>query len=200
MSDSHSSDGGRSHDDREHNDDDRGRDHHHHDADTVTVAVVTVTSSRSTEEDPSGDRIVESFEAEGHEVVIRELIRDEFDAVQGTVDRLTRRKDTDVVVITGGTGITPDDVTPEAIAGLLTKELPGFGELFRRLSHGEIGTRAIGSRATAGVAERTLVFSLPGSTSAVRLGVEEVILPEIEHLVGLASRGESESDDETSEE
>ena len=187
-------------DDHDHDGSEHDHDHHHHDAESVSVAVVTVSSSRTMDADPSGDFIVSALEEAGHDVVVRELIADDFDGVQGAVDRLIRRDDTDAVVTTGGTGVTPDDVTPEAVDDLLGKELPGFGELFRRLSHGEIGTRAIGSRATAGVAERTLVFSLPGSTSAVRLGVEEVILPEIEHLVGLASRGESESDDETSEE
>lgn len=196
MSDPHPDDGQpHDHDDGQHHDHDASHDHshHHHDAESVAVAVVTVTSSRSTDDDPSGDRIADSFVAEGHEVVVRELIPDEFDSVQGTVDRLARRKDTDVVVTTGGTGVTPDDVTPEAIDGLLAKKLPGFGELFRRLSYEEIGTRAIGSRATAGVVERTPVFCLPGSTSAVRLAVEDVILPEIGHLVGLASRGADES-------
>lgn len=179
--------------DHDHHDAD---DHHHHDADTVAVAVVTVSSSRRTDEDPSGDRIVELFEAAGHEVAVRELIPDEFDSVQGTVDRLARRKDTDVVVTTGGTGVTPDDVTPEAVAGLFAKTLPGFGELFRRLSYEEIGTRTIGSRATAGIVAHTPTFCLPGSENAVRLGVEEVILPEIGHLVGLATRGTAETTDE----
>lgn len=195
MSDPHTPDAGGDHDHG--TDHDHG--HHHHDVDTVAVAVVTVTSSRSTDEDPSGDRIVELFETAGHEVVVRELIPDEFDSVQGTVDRLARRRDTDVVVTTGGTGVTPDDVTPEATAGLFAKELPGFGELFRRRSHEEIGTRAIGSRATAGIVEGTPVFCLPGSTSAVRLGVEEMILPTIGHLVGLASRDENGSEHDDSD-
>ena len=165
-------------------------DHHDHDADTVAVAVVTVSSSRSLEADASGDRIVDAFETAGHEVVVRELVDDEFDGVQGTVDRLVRRDDTDAVVTTGGTGVTPDDVTPEAVRPLLDKTLPGFGELFRRLSYEEVGTRTVGSRATAGIADGTAVFCLPGSENAVRLGVEDVILPEIGHLAGLASRDE----------
>ena len=163
-------------------------DHHDHDADDVAVAVVTVSSSRSLEEDSSGDLIVDAFESAGHEVVVRELVDDEFDGVQGTVDRLVRRSDTDAVVTTGGTGVTPDDVTPEAVRPLFEKTLPGFGELFRRLSYEEVGTRTVGSRATAGVANATPVFCLPGSRNAVRLGVEEIILPEVGHLAGLASR------------
>jgi molybdenum cofactor biosynthesis protein B len=189
-------------------DDDHQHDHdghHHHDVDSVAAAVVTVSSSRSTNEDPAGDYIAAAFEEAGHEVVVRELIDDDYDSVQGTVDRLARRKDTDAVVTTGGTGVTPDDVTPEAVRGVLAKRLPGFGELFRRLSYEEVGTRTVGSRATAGVASATPVFCLPGSENAVRLGVEEIILPEVGHLAGLAGRGldEAESDqkevgDETS--
>ncbi|TKX73345.1 molybdenum cofactor biosynthesis protein B [Halorubrum sp. GN11GM_10-3_MGM] len=183
-------------------DDDHGHDHHHHDVDSVAAAVVTVSSSRTTDDDPAGDYIADCFRAAGHEVVVRELIGDDYDSVQGTVDRLTRRKDTDVVVTTGGTGVTPDDVTPEAVRGLFAKRLPGFGELFRRLSYEEVGTRTIGSRATAGVVSATPVFCLPGSENAVRLGVDEILLAEVGHLVGLASRGlddEEASEDTPSE-
>ena len=169
-------------------------DHHHHDVDSVAVAVVTVSSSRSTDEDPAGDYVAAAFEEAGHEVAVRELIPDDYDSVQGTVDRLARRKDTDVVVTTGGTGVTPDDVTPEAVRGLLAKPLPGFGELFRRLSYEEVGTRTVGSRATAGVVSATPVFCLPGSENAVRLGVDEIILPEVGHLAGLAGRGLEEAE------
>jgi len=171
-------------------------DHHSHDAESVAVGVVTVSSSRSLDDDPSGEYLVSAFEAAGHEVVVRELVPDEYDSVQGTVDRLARRKDTDAVVTTGGTGVTPDDVTPEAVKGLFAKTLPGFGELFRRLSHEEIGTRTIGSRAIAGVVSATPVFCLPGSENAVRLGADEIILPEVGHLVGLAGRGADETDAE----
>ncbi|GAB6880206.1 molybdenum cofactor biosynthesis protein MoaB [Halorubrum gandharaense] len=169
---------------------DHSHDHHHHDAEHVGFAVVTVSSSRSVDDDPSGDYLVETIEDAGHEVVVRELIPDDFDSVQGTVDRLSRREDTDAVVTTGGTGVTPDDVTPEAVEGVLAKRLPGFGELFRRLSYEEVGTKTVGSRATAGVASETPVFCLPGSENAVQLGIEEIILPEIGHLAGLASRDE----------
>ncbi|WP_096393380.1 molybdenum cofactor biosynthesis protein B [Halorubrum trapanicum] len=181
------------HDSGHHDHDD---DHHHHDVDSVAAAVVTVSSSRSTDEDPAGDYVAAAFEEAGHEVVVRELIDDDYDSVQGTVDRLARRKDTDAVVTTGGTGVTPDDVTPEAVRGVLAKRLPGFGELFRRLSYEEVGTRTVGSRATAGVVSATPVFCLPGSENAVRLGVDEIILPEVGHLAGLAGRGldEAESD------
>ena len=196
----HSDDHGDGHGDHGHSDDyGDGHDHHRHDAETVAVAVVTVSSSRSLEEDDSGDWLVDAFEEAGHEVVVRELVDDEFDGIQGAVDRLARRADTDTVVTTGGTGVTPDDVTPEAATPLFEKQLPGFGELFRRLSYDEIGTRTVGSRAVAGIADGTAVFCLPGSENAVRLGTEEVILPELGHLVGLASRDDENAEEESSD-
>ncbi|MFC6989394.1 molybdenum cofactor biosynthesis protein B [Haloplanus sp. GCM10025708] len=163
-------------------------DHHAHDVSTLGVAVVTVSTSRSLDDDPSGDAIVEAATGAGHEVATRELIDDDYDGVQQTVDALSRRGDVDVVVTTGGTGVTPDDVTVEAVTPLFGKELPGFGELFRRLSYDDIGTKVIGTRAVAGVVDGTPVFCLPGSESAARLGVEELILPEAGHLAGLATR------------
>ena len=108
--------------------------------------------------------------------------------MQAAVDNLAGRDDVDVVVTTGGTGVTPDDVTVDAARPLFGKELPGFGELFRRLSAEDIGAKVVGSRATAGVVDDTLVFCLPGSEHATTLGTEDVILPEITHLVGLATR------------
>jgi molybdenum cofactor biosynthesis protein B len=168
---------------------DHGHDHHHHhDVDVVGAAVVTVSSSRSLDDDPAGDVITAAFEAAGHDVVTRELVDDDFDGVQSAVNRLADRDDTDVVVTTGGTGVTPDDVTVEAVEGLFGKRLPGFGELFRRRSEAEIGTRVVGTRATAGVVHDVPVFCLPGSENAARLGSEEIIVPEAPHLAGLASR------------
>lgn len=167
--------------------DDAHTDHHHHDVDQVGVAILTVSSSRSLDDDPGGDAIRDAFESEGHTVATRELVRDSYDRVQGGVENLANRRDVGVVVTTGGTGVTPDDVTVEATRPLFDKELPGFGELFRRLSYDEIGTKVVGTRATAGVVDGVPVFCLPGSENAARLGSEEVILPEVSHLVGLAS-------------
>ena len=199
--------GGHQHDHHDESDSDHqhdgthdDHDHHTHDADSVTFGVLTVSSSRSMDDDPSGEYLVSAFEDAGHDVAVRELVPDEYDSVQGAVDRIARRTDTDAVVTTGGTGVTPDDVTPEAVKGLFAKTLPGFGELFRRLSYEEIGTRTIGSRAIAGVVSDTPIFCLPGSENAVRLGVDEVILPEIGHLVGLAGRGVEEETGDDAEE
>ncbi|XVH32086.1 molybdenum cofactor synthesis domain-containing protein [Haloferacaceae archaeon DSL9] len=175
--------------------DDHARDHHHgHDIDSLGVAVVTVSSSRSLDDDPAGDVLESSLSEAGHEIVTRELLRDNFDGVQSAVNRMIHRDDVDVVVTTGGTGVTPDDVTIEAIRPLFDKELPGFGELFRRLSYDEIGTRAVGTRSLAGVANGAVVFCLPGSENAARLGVEALIVPEAGHLAGLAVRTEDEEE------
>ena len=153
---------------------------------------MTVSSSRTVADDPSGDAIVAAVEDAGHEVPIREIVTDDYDGVQGTVDTMVDREDVDAVVTTGGTGVTPDDVTVDAVSPLLDKRLPGFGELFRRLSYDEIGTRVVGTRAVAGASEGVLVFCLPGSENAARLGIEEVILPEVGHLAGLATRDDDE--------
>lgn len=160
--------------------------------DPLHAAVVTVSSSRATADDdpddPGGDAIQECFEAEGHEVVVRDLVRDDYAAIRTAVRRLVARRDVDVVVTTGGTGVTADDVSPEATASLFERDLPGFGELFRSLSWEEVGTRAMASRATAGIAVDTPVFCLPGSKNACRTACERLIVPEAPHLAGLATR------------
>jgi len=165
---------------------DHGGGHHAADREQLGAAVVTVSSSRTMDDDPSGDYLVSSLVDAGHDVVTRELIADDYDGVQHTVDTLVRRSDVDVVVTTGGTGVTPDDRTIEAVRPLFEKELPGFGELFRRRSVEAIGARVVATRATAGVADGVPVFCLPGSTSAVRLGVDEIIVDVAPHLAGLA--------------
>ena len=168
---------------------DHGAGHHHADAEELGVAVVTVSTSRSLDDDPSGDAIEELVEGDGHEVVAHDLVADDLDGIQRAMLALTGREDVDIVITTGGTGVTPDDVTVEAVEPLFDKGLPGFGELFRIRSYEEVGTRALGSRATAGVSEGVPVFCLPGSENAVRTAIEELVLAEAPHLVGLA-RGE----------
>ena len=184
------------HDDHDHghdDHDDHDHDHHHaHDVGTVSYAVVTVSSSRTLDDDAGGDAVVAGVESAGGEVAVRELVDDDYDGVQGAVDRLAERGDVDAVVTTGGTGVTPDDVTVEAVEPLLHKRLPGFGELFRALSRESVGTRVVGTRATAGVVRvddgGVPVFCLPGSEDAARLGTEEIVVREAGHLAGLASR------------
>jgi len=179
--------------DHEHSHGDGHDHHHHHDVETLGAGIVTVSSSRTLDDDPAGDAIAAAFEDEGHEVVTRELVPDDHDRVQATLQHLARRGDVDAVVSTGGTGVTPDDQTVEAAEPLFEKTLPGFGELFRRLSYDEIGTRVVGTRAVAGVVEGTPVFCLPGSENAARLGAEKIIVPEAGHLSGLATRHDGEN-------
>jgi molybdenum cofactor biosynthesis protein B len=157
--------------DHDRDDHDHSHDHHHHDVETLGVGVVTVSSSRSIDDDDAGDVLVAAFEDAGHEVSVRELVADDFDGVQSTMNRLVDRDDVDAVVTSGGTGVTPDDVTVEAVEDLASKTLPGFGELFRRLSADEIGTRVVATRATAGIVDSTPICCLPGSENAARLGV-----------------------------
>lgn len=179
------------HDHHEHgngSEDHHDHDHHAHDAQEISAGVVTVSTSRETGEDPSGSAIIEILEENGIELAHRELIPDEFDRIQQTVDNLTDRDDVTLIVTTGGTGVTPDDVTVEAVEPLLSKTLPGFGELFRRLSYEEVDTHIVATRAIAGIADGVPVFCLPGSENAVRLGTREIIVEEASHLVGLAAR------------
>jgi molybdenum cofactor biosynthesis protein B len=179
----------------------RSTDDHGHDViDPLHVGIVTVSSSRAEQsdpDDPGGDAVQEAFEAAGHEVRERLLVRDDYSAIRTAVRGLVARRDVDVVCTTGGTGVTADDVSPEATASLFERELPGFGELFRSLSWEEVGTRAMASRATAGIAVDTPVFCLPGSESACETACEELIVPETPHLAGLATRHRAGTDDPT---
>ncbi|WP_144903467.1 MogA/MoaB family molybdenum cofactor biosynthesis protein [Halobellus captivus] len=185
----HDHDNKHAHDHEDHHTHEHG-DHHAHDVGSLGVAVFTVSTSRSLDEDPAGDVIASAFESAGHNITVREIVPDDFDTLQSKVNAVVDRDDVEVVVTTGGTGVTPDDVTVEAVYDLFEKTLPGFGELFRRYSEDEIGTRVVGTRATAGVVQGVPVFCLPGSENAARLGSEEIIVPEAPHLAGLATRPE----------
>ncbi|RZH69245.1 MogA/MoaB family molybdenum cofactor biosynthesis protein [Natrinema altunense] len=182
-------------------DDRRSTDDHGHDIiDPLYVGIVTVSSSRAGDEDPDdpgGDTVRDCFEAAGHEVRERLLVRDDYSAIRTAVRGLVARRDIDVVCTTGGTGVTADDVSPEAVSSLFERELPGFGELFRSLSWDEVGTRAMASRATAGIAVETPVFCLPGSQSACETACEELIVPETPHLAGLATRHRTDGTDQS---
>lgn len=171
--------------DDEHN---HGGHHHHSEGETLGIALLTISSSRSLAEDTAGDAAVALLEDAGHDVVTRDLVPDDHDRIQGLVDTLAGREDVDIVVTSGGTGVTPDDVTVEAVDPILERTLPGFGEIFRSMSREEVGTRAIHSRATAGITEGVPVFVLPGSENAVRLAISELVIPEGPHLVAMATR------------
>ncbi|WP_213980741.1 molybdenum cofactor biosynthesis protein B [Sphingomonas sp. dw_22] len=133
----------------------------------VRIAVLTVSDTRTPADDRSGDRLVERLTAAGHELADRAIVKDDADAIVARLHAWIDARDIDVILTTGGTGVTGRDVTPEALARVWDKEIPGFGELFRWLSYRTIGTSTIQSRATAGVARGTYIFALPGSTGAV---------------------------------
>lgn len=152
------------------------------------LAVVTASDSRKPGEDLSGALIRERATAAGHRVVESRLVPDEAGALRAAVEAALASPAIDAVVVTGGTGLAPRDVTIEAVAPLFEKSIDGFGELFRRLSWDEVGPAAMLSRAAAGVAAGKAVFLLPGSPAAVRLAMERLILPELAHLLGQARR------------
>ena len=163
--------------------------HHHHRRDAlrcVPIVVVTVSDTRTLETDTGGALVVEMLEAAGHSVVDRSIVADEPGAISGALEAVLAREDSRAVIFTGGTGVAPRDVTPDAIERQLTRVLPGFGELFRSLSYEEIGSAALLSRALAGLVDGRIVFVLPGSRGAVRLAMEKLILPEIGHLAAEA--------------
>lgn len=157
----------------------------HPDPENISLgcAVITVSDTRTGETDKSGQLLQEILRSSGHSIIKYLIIKDEKLAVVAQMEALCQRDDIDAVIFNGGTGIAPRDTTYDAIEHLLEKTLPGFGELFRWLSYQEIGSRAIASRAVAGVYQSKLVFSLPGSTNAVKLAIKNLILPELVHLV-----------------
>jgi molybdopterin adenylyltransferase len=152
---------------------------------SVTCAAITVSDTRSPAQDSSGQTIQSQLTAAGHQVAIYEIVPDEPHIIQAKLQQLGTQTGIQAVIFNGGTGIAPRDTTYDAIQALLDKELPGFGEIFRFLSYQEIGSRAIASRATAGIYRNLIVFSLPGSINAVTLGMEKLIVPELVHLTGL---------------
>jgi molybdenum cofactor biosynthesis protein B len=154
----------------------------------VRCYVLTVSDSRTADTDTSGPMIAALLSAAGHSVAGRAIARDDPSEVRAIVERELASQAVDVIITTGGTGITSRDSTYEAIDGLLEKRLDGFGELFRMLSYQEIGAAAMMSRATAGLARRHIVIALPGSENAVRLAIEKLVIPELRHLVQQARK------------
>ncbi|MGB6363773.1 MAG: molybdenum cofactor synthesis domain-containing protein [Thermoanaerobaculia bacterium] len=151
---------------------------------TIGLAVLTVSDSRTPEDDVSGRRIEELATDAGHRVVERRLVGDEIAAIRPAVAELAALPGVDIVVVSGGTGFSPRDVTLEAVAPLLDPVIEGFGELFRMLSFEQVRAAAMLSRATAGLIEDRAVFVLPGSPKAVELAMEKLILPEAGPLLG----------------
>jgi molybdenum cofactor biosynthesis protein B len=142
----------------------------------VNIALLTVSDSRTPENDTSGDTLAERISAAGHKVAARVIIPDDKDKLVDQLKAWIGDPEIDVIISTGGTGVTGRDVTPEAFHAVYEKEIVGFGELFRQLSFAKIGTSTIQSRATAGVAGGTYLFALPGSTSACSEGWDDIIV------------------------
>ena len=141
----------------------------------VNIAVLTVSDTRTLETDKSGDTLVERIARDGHVLADRAIVTDDVHKIRSQVKKWIGDPGVDVVITTGGTGVTGRDVTPEAFAQVCEKEIPGFGELFRWISLKSIGTSTIQSRATAGVAGGTYLFALPGSRGAVKDGWDEIL-------------------------
>src|SRR5258705_5133491 len=141
----------------------------------VNMALLTVSDTRSAADDRSGNTLAELAGAAGHRIATRHIVRDEFDAIVGQLKAWIADSEIDVVISTGGTGVTGRDVTPEAFHAVFEKEIAGFGELFRYLSYQKVGTSTIQSRATGGVAGGTYLFALPGSPGACRDGWEDIL-------------------------
>jgi molybdenum cofactor biosynthesis protein B len=146
----------------------------------VNIAVLTVSDTRTLAEDRSGDTLVARIGAAGHRLAARRLVRDDADAIEAALRGWIADPEIDVVISTGGTGVTGRDVTPEAFARVLEKEITGFGELFRMLSYAKIGSSTIQSRALGGVANGTYLFALPGSTGAVKDGWDDILVTQLD--------------------
>jgi molybdenum cofactor biosynthesis protein B len=146
----------------------------------LNIAVLTVSDSRTEADDKSGKALVERLSAAGHALAEKAIVRDDRYAIRAIVSRWIADPEVQVVITTGGTGLTGRDGTPEAIEPLFDKTIDGFGELFRSLSYQDIGTSTLQSRAVAGVANGTIVFSLPGSSGACRDGWDKLIVHQLD--------------------
>jgi molybdenum cofactor biosynthesis protein B len=147
----------------------------------IRMAVLTVSDSRTEENDRSGALLKSQAEAAGHQVVAKEIVPDDVYRLRAVLSRWIADPDVQVILSTGGTGITGRDSTPEAVAPLLDKSIEGFGELFRSISFEEIGASTIQSRALAGLANGTFVFCLPGSSGACRTAWEQILRPQLDN-------------------
>ena len=163
--------------------------HHRSDVAATRVAILTVSDTRTAETDTSGKAAQELVARSGHRVVDYRIVPDEPERVREIVCHWLGQADLDVIIVNGGTGVSARDRTFEALETLLDKKLDGFAELFRALSFEEIGARAMLSRALGGVARSKAIFSVPGSTAAVRLALERLSLPEIGHLIAELRKG-----------
>ena len=162
--------------------------HHAEAPRSVACAVVTVSDTRTLADDTGGAAVVELLTAAGHTVAAREIVPDEPTRMRALLAEFVARPDIDAVLLTGGTGLSSRDQTYETVSALLTKPLPGYGEIFRMLSFQEIGPAGMLSRAVGGLIQRTVVLTMPGSPNGVRLAMTKLIVPELGHMVREARR------------
>jgi molybdenum cofactor biosynthesis protein B len=148
----------------------------------LNICVLTVTDTRSYANDSSGDTLCSALREEGHTLYERELVKDDIYQIRAVCSKWIADHDVHAIITTGGTGFAGRDSTPEAIAPLFDKTIDGFGELFRQLSYKDIGTSTIQSRALAGLANKTAIFCLPGSTGACQTGWQDIIQPQLNSL------------------
>ena len=159
------------------------KEHKKHAPRQVDMGILSISTTRTPEEDKSGKWIAKRGKKEGHTIVHHQVITDDLDVIRDALLAVIREKRPQAMLLTGGTGISPLDVTIEAVTPLFEKELTAFATLFAQLSYEEIGSAALLSRSTAGIIEKTLVFCMPGSLNACKLACQELIYPELGHLV-----------------
>ena len=146
----------------------------------INIAIITISDTRMIQNDKSGDLLEQRVTISGHNLISRNIVKDDFEEITKCVQSLTYQKNIDVIISTGGTGLTGRDITPEVMKTLFDKSIDGFGEMFRWLSYSKIGTSALQSRALAGVSNGTYIFCLPGSPSACRDGWDDILVYQLD--------------------
>ena len=146
----------------------------------INISIVTISDSRTLKNDKSGDVLMQRVQNSGHKVLLRKIVKDDFDQISELFQHLINDKNIDVIISTGGTGLTGRDITPEVMKTLFEKSIDGFGEMFRWLSFSKIGTSALQSRALAGVTKGTYIFCLPGSPSACKDGWDDILVYQLD--------------------
>ncbi|WP_069790073.1 MogA/MoaB family molybdenum cofactor biosynthesis protein [Cyanobacterium sp. IPPAS B-1200] len=149
----------------------------------INCAVITISDTRTFDNDKSGQIIKNKLIKNNHNVSFYSILKDNSDEIESLINKLSKRESIDTLILSGGTGISFRDNTFDVVNSLLEKKIPGFGEIFRYLSYQEIDSRAMVSRAIAGIYNNKIIFSLPGSSNAVTLAMEKLILPELNHLI-----------------
>ena len=146
----------------------------------INISIVTISDTRNLENDKSGNVLVQRVQNSGHKILSRKIVKDDFDQISELFQHLINDNNIDVIISTGGTGLTGRDITPEVMETLFEKSIDGFGEMFRRLSFSKIGTSALQSRALAGVTKGTYIFCLPGSPSACKDGWDDILVHQLD--------------------